>query len=139
MDDPVNHGGDRRRFLLGMLVAPLAVSHPLGHSQPQRPAPSSIGAQQPGARLPPWTPGCLDIHHIATGRGNATFILMPDGTSLLIDAGATNNALDVSALPKPGAQFLARYHFAGALEEAGEQLKGFFLKPDEMVVFAQLT
>jgi len=30
----------------------------------------------------------LDIHHIQTGRGNATFIVAPDGTTILIDAGA---------------------------------------------------
>ena len=29
----------------------------------------------------------LDIHHITTGRGNATFFVLPDGTSLLVDAG----------------------------------------------------
>ena len=39
--------------------------------------------------LPPWTPGTLDIHHIDTGVGNATFILGPDGTTILIDCGAT--------------------------------------------------
>ena len=34
-----------------------------------------------------WTKGYLDIHHINTGRGNATFCIFPDGTNLLIDAG----------------------------------------------------
>ena len=38
--------------------------------------------------LKPWTPGTLDIHQIHTGRGNATFLILPDGTTLLIDAGA---------------------------------------------------
>lgn len=38
--------------------------------------------------LPAWQPGYLDIHHIQTGRGNAAFAVMPDGTTLLIDAGA---------------------------------------------------
>lgn len=97
-----------------------------------------MGAQQPGARLPPWTPGCLDIHHIATGRGNATFILMPDGTSLLIDAGATNNALDVSALPKPGAQrrpgeWIGRYvqrHLRAADRKRLDYLLVTHLHPD---------
>jgi len=55
--------------------------------------------QTPGQSITPWQPGNLDIHHIATGRGNASFVIMPDGTSLLIDAGATNNTLDVSAIP----------------------------------------
>lgn len=34
-----------------------------------------------------WENGFLDIHHINTGRGNSTFIVFPDGTTLLIDAG----------------------------------------------------
>ena len=40
-----------------------------------------------GERLPAWREGELDIHHVSTGRGNATFAILPDGTSLLIDAG----------------------------------------------------
>lgn len=40
------------------------------------------------APLVPWSAGTLDIHHIQTGRGNATFIVAPDGTTILIDAGA---------------------------------------------------
>ena len=30
----------------------------------------------------------LDIHQIQTGRGNAAFLIFPDGTTMLIDAGA---------------------------------------------------
>ncbi|MDR0843787.1 MAG: MBL fold metallo-hydrolase [Tannerella sp.] len=37
--------------------------------------------------LPPWQEGFLDIHQICTGRGNSTFIIAPDGTTMLIDAG----------------------------------------------------
>ena len=35
----------------------------------------------------PWKPGFLDIHHINTGRGDATFFIFPDGTNMLFDAG----------------------------------------------------
>jgi hypothetical protein len=41
-----------------------------------------------GSPLPAWTPGMLDIHQIATGRGNSALTIMPDGTTLLVDAGA---------------------------------------------------
>src|SRR5262245_37135503 len=34
------------------------------------------------------TPGMLDIHQIQTGRGNAACLVFPDGTTMLIDAGA---------------------------------------------------
>ena len=37
--------------------------------------------------LPPRADGEMDIHHISTNRGNAAYIVMPDGTTLLIDAG----------------------------------------------------
>jgi beta-lactamase superfamily II metal-dependent hydrolase len=42
---------------------------------------------QSGASLPPWTTGTLDIHQIATGRGNAALVVLPDGTTVLVDAG----------------------------------------------------
>jgi beta-lactamase superfamily II metal-dependent hydrolase len=38
-------------------------------------------------QLPNWKPGFLDIHHINTGRGDAAFMVFPDGTTLLVDAG----------------------------------------------------
>lgn len=44
----------------------------------------------PGHPLPPWSRGVLDIHHINTGRGNATFFILPDGTTVLVDAGELN-------------------------------------------------
>lgn len=37
--------------------------------------------------LQPWSIGTLDIHHINTGSGNATFFIFPDGTTMLLDAG----------------------------------------------------
>ncbi|MBO0342337.1 hypothetical protein J0654_11810 [Muricauda lutimaris] len=38
-------------------------------------------------QLPEWQPGYLDIHHINTGRGDAAFMVFPDGTTFLVDAG----------------------------------------------------
>lgn len=54
-----------------------------------------------GAPLAPWTPGTLDIHHISTGRGNATLIVCPDGTSMMVDAGATYASLEYTVAPIP--------------------------------------
>ena len=67
-----------------------------------------------GSPLPPWAPGTLDIHQIATGRGNSALIVGPDGTSIMIDAGASAEALDVSCPPRPNAsrrpgEWIARY------------------------------
>ncbi|MDX1983126.1 MAG: MBL fold metallo-hydrolase [Bryobacteraceae bacterium] len=44
--------------------------------------------QTPGQPLAPWTSGVLDIHQIHTGRGNAALLVFPDGTTMLLDAGA---------------------------------------------------
>jgi hypothetical protein len=34
-----------------------------------------------------WKEGYLDIHHIVTGSGDCVFSVMPDGTTMLVDAG----------------------------------------------------
>jgi hypothetical protein len=52
-----------------------------------------------GETLPPWSEGELDIHHISTGRGNSAFVVMPDGTTLLIDAGQTDEGFIRSVAP----------------------------------------
>lgn len=45
-----------------------------------------------GRPLSPWERGMLDIHTINTGTGDAAFFILPDGTTLLLDAGAVNRA-----------------------------------------------
>lgn len=76
-------------------------------------------AQQPGAVLPAWKEGFLDIHHINTGGGNATFFVFPDGTTMLIDAGeldpadprtksARNTKVKPDTTRHPG-EWIARY------------------------------
>ena len=40
-----------------------------------------------GEPLPAWEEGCLDIHAINTGRGECTFFVLPDGTTMMVDAG----------------------------------------------------
>ena len=49
--------------------------------------------------LPPWREGFLDIHHISTGQGNAAFLVLPDGTTMLIDAGAADQDFARSVAP----------------------------------------
>ena len=76
------------------------------------PVPKAV-PPKPGDRLAPWSPGALDIHHIDTGAGNATFILAPDGTTILIDCGAVAGG-PANAPPRPSAarrpgEWVARY------------------------------
>lgn len=126
---------DRRRLLLGALL-PLALG-PSARAAPA--APASVPApERAGAALAPWQPGWLDIHHIATGRGNATLVMLPDGTSMLIDAGASFNEPDVSVAPRPNAsrrpgEWMGRYvrrHLARAGLEGLDYLLATHLHPD---------
>ena len=45
-----------------------------------------------GQPLPPWQPGYLDIYHLDEGAGNSTFMIFPDGTTLLFDIGDVRTA-----------------------------------------------
>ncbi|MEC4590175.1 MBL fold metallo-hydrolase [Nitrospirillum amazonense] len=99
---------DRRQFC-GGLAGGLLLAGPRGLR-------AAEGAAERGTNtaLPPWTPGTLDIHHIDTGRGNATFILAPDGTTLLIDCGTNHDGPGLSAPIRPDAsrqpgEWVARY------------------------------
>jgi hypothetical protein len=71
------------------------------------------GEGEIGSQLPAWTPGILEIHQIATGRGNAALFILPDGTTLLVDAGAAGDGIAETdphpdASRTPGA-WIARY------------------------------
>ena len=48
-------------------------------------------AAQESKPLPPWSRGTPDIHQISTGHGNAAFYVFPDGTTMLVDAGAVGD------------------------------------------------
>ncbi len=81
-----------------------------------------VEAQQVGGPLRPWAPGMLDIHQISTGRGNSALFILPDGTTLLVDAGAAGDGLPETdphpdATRTPGAwivRYLKRHLPAGA-------------------------
>ena len=72
-----------------------------------------LKAQTDSECLPTWQEGWMDIHTIATGKGDATFLILPDGTTMLIDAGdVTGGRFKAPALPddsrRPG-EWIARY------------------------------
>jgi hypothetical protein len=73
--------------------------------------------------LPAWTLGYLYIHHISTGRGNSAYIVMPDGTTMLIDAGETDQDFIKSVAPlkpfppRPNAVHAAGYWIADYIRE----------------------
>jgi beta-lactamase superfamily II metal-dependent hydrolase len=66
------------------------------------------------SRMEPWQRGLLDIHHISTGRGNSVLIICPDGTSILIDAGAVKGSAEALAAAEPNSsrrpgEWIGRY------------------------------
>jgi len=65
-----------------------------------------------GDVLPAWTVGTLDIHQVVTGRGNAGFMMLPDGTTVLVDAGDQGETEFADQRPdasRTPAQWIARY------------------------------
>jgi glyoxylase-like metal-dependent hydrolase (beta-lactamase superfamily II) len=74
----------------------------------------AASAQVVGEPLPRRAPGMLDIHQINTGRGNVALLVLPDGTTLLLDAGDGGNPppRGTPARPsasQPPAEWIARY------------------------------
>lgn len=63
--------------------------------------------------LPAWQEGYMDIHVIATGKGDGTFMVLPDGTTMLVDAGdITGSRFICDPYPddsKTPGQWIARY------------------------------
>ena len=108
----------RRAFLCGLGATGLGVAFGSNVA-----AASADIADVKGRRLTPWRRGCLDIHHIATGRGDSSLIIAPDGTTLMIDAGAMYAPAPGDLELQPGNQrrpgeWIARYA-ARHLSEAG--------------------
>lgn len=69
--------------------------------------------------LPDWQKGYLDIHTISTGRGDAALIIMPDGTTMMIDAGDNGKNKQYPDSTKSAAEWQATYmqHFMSQLPE----------------------
>lgn len=92
-----------RREFCGNIAA-LAVVGALAHPRTmdageasQTTTPLPVGE----SNFTPWTPGCLDLHHIGTGRGSAMLAIYPDGTTMMVDAGAKYDSLKYTIAPKP--------------------------------------
>jgi beta-lactamase superfamily II metal-dependent hydrolase len=83
------------------------------------------GLAQPkvGETLPLWTEGYLDMHHINTGQGESSFLMLPDGTTMLVDAGAVGGSQ--STKPNgdrtPG-EWISRYILHFLLNQAEKKL-----------------
>jgi hypothetical protein len=90
---------NRRRFLRSSILALAA---------------ERISSAQEPPMLEPWKPGFLEIHHIATNRGNSTLMIFPDGTTMMVDAGAIYGTTPYLSEPRPSAarrpgEWIGRY------------------------------
>lgn len=93
-----------------------------------------------GQPLRPWRRGGLDIHHIATGRGDCALIIGPDGSSLMIDAGASAAPPPASLDIRPGperraGEWIGRYarrHLAATGEPKLDAFLVTHLHPDHV-------
>ena len=54
---------------------------------PDDPTPDPTPDNAVGQPLTPWSEGELDIHTISTGRGECLYFILPDGTTMVVDAG----------------------------------------------------
>ena len=67
-----------------------------GGNSNQEQGPTTVEVGKP---LPAWSKGELDIHFINSGRGECCYYILPDGTTMIVDAGevkATYNPSDTS-------------------------------------------
>jgi len=88
---------------------------------------SLLSAQEISETLSPWTTGTLDIHHINTGKGEAALFILPDGTTLLVDAGYTHRPKPRVTSQRPNdsrtpGEWIARYIKAVLPEAANGNL-----------------
>ena len=68
-----------------------------------------------------WREGYLDIHHILTGSGDCTFVIMPDGTTLMVDAGDIGDR----RIKRSGFPLQATDPYPNNSKTAGEWIAGY--------------
>ena len=90
------------------LILPLIVLLCIGVCEAKSAKKSQVGTTTTakaefGKTLPAWNEGCLDIHFINSARGECCFYILPDGTTLLVDAGEVADS-ETSVPQRPNAE-----------------------------------
>ncbi len=82
--------------------------------------PGTVLPESTAPELPPWQPGYLDIHQMSVDS-DAAYLVFPDGTTMLIDAGETDKA----AFEKKVAPLKAAARRPAPSKRSGEQYAAY--------------
>ena len=85
----------------------------LGDQSGQTPNPGDQNNSGVGSPLALWSEGYLDIHFINSGRGECAFYILPDGTTLIVDAGELSSNSDSSETGETNKSFVPQRPFDG--------------------------
>ncbi len=93
-------------------------------TNPARASLAQLARDKVGSIPAVWQAGCVDIHHISTGRGDATLIIGPNGDASLIDVGAVERPDPAKVAPMPdgskrAGEWIAVY-ITNCLRETGQ-------------------
>ena len=118
----------------GGCIRPILVDGPESVPGDVTPLPANSFDVKVGEPLPAWSEGCLDIHAINSGRGECTFFVLPDGTSLCVDAGeiGTTGGEHPRVDPKPDAD-------TRAYKVYSEYIKAYLPKGDTSMDYMLMT
>ena len=118
----------------GGCIRPVLVDGPESVPGDVTPLPANSFDVKVGEPLPAWSEGCLDIHAINSGRGECTFFVLPDGTSLCVDAGeiGTTGGEHPRVDPKPDAD-------TRAYKVYSEYIKAYLPKGDTSMDYMLMT
>ena len=92
------------RKLLTILIISTIMGGGICQAKPaKRGSKTEVAKVEAGTTLPSWSEGCLDIHFINSARGECCFYILPDGTTLLVDAGEVDDS-GTSVPQRPNAE-----------------------------------
>ena len=92
-----------RKTIIAVIIALAAMLSFADNSfaQKKKKSKDEFSAQAKSGVIPAWEKGYLDIHFISTNTGESTFIIMPDGTQMLVDIAGVVQSPDAAMYMPP--------------------------------------
>lgn len=101
-----------KKHLLVLIFLPLLLAGSCNSKEPQKmpweddlnnkEKEKETSGTEVGETLPAWSEGYLDIHFISAGRGECTFYILPDGTTMVVDVGEVFSNETTAQPRRPG-------------------------------------